>query len=156
MRKATVVGLVLVVLCIVAVTVVHAASIQKTLGGSGWEITDPGDITTTKATRYKPVYDAGTCSGATTTISAANGSMQTLTLATHSTCTINWAQPQEGTQAVHLLVTQGVASAPIAWTSTLFSAGVSTQPSTTSGSKDWFTCYLTGSQTFCNSLKTFQ
>lgn len=157
MKKAFIAALVVVMFCVTVATsiisVVQAGPITRTLGPDGWIITDSGDISAVKATRYSPVYSAGVCSSQTVTISAANGSMQTLTLASHGTCTINWTQPSEGTQFVEVLVTQGTSSAPMAWTSTLWPGGVVSTASITSGALDWYTCRLTGTQIFCSANK---
>jgi len=151
----SVVGIMALVVCIVAVGIVYAGAVTGRTTSSGFEIIDDGSIPVTTGSRNS-VYSAGVCSSATYTVRPSRGSFQTLTLASHGTCTIDWFQPSEGLQIVNLIVTQGTASAPMAWTSTLWPGGVASAMTTTTGAIDWFTCRMTGTQVLCDSIKNIK
>lgn len=153
MKKIFSVIVVMLLLCCSAL--VHAGATSGRMTASGWEITDDGSISVVKGTRYAP-YSAGVCSSQTLTIRPVNGQVQTLTLASHGTCTIDWIQPSEGVQTVWLIVTQGTASAPMAWTSTLWPSGVVSTMSITSGAIDLIPCHLTATQRFCSSTQNYK
>lgn len=99
-------------------------------------------------------YDNGTCT-TTKTVSAANGSVQKVTLG--AVCAVSWTQPTSGTAKILLKVIQATGTHyNITWTSTKWPSAAPPTITATDAAVDIISCYLDGSSVYCVPSQDFR
>lgn len=93
--------------------------------------------------------------GATETIAASNGSVQTMTLSAN--LTIDFTQPVGYVGIVRIGITQNASAAKtVTWTSVKWPAGIAPIMTATLSAIDWYSCLLDGTNTYCTPGQDFK
>jgi hypothetical protein len=106
---------------------------------------------------YDATYYTGNATSGAVTITPANGMYQSITL-TGNVTSVTFTQPTSLITTIYLKVTQAASGGPytISWSgSSLWPGGIAPVMTSAASGKDWYSCKLDGTNTFCTAGQNF-